>query len=189
MRKATLIVSGSREVRRRRAAQPPRVLHGTDLLSRNGHAPEPRAGGAAEVGTGCRIAGLSTRELDVLRLIARGSTNAEIAATLFVSISTIKKHLGSLLAKTAARDRIELVVLAYDHGLVTPAPLFCRACANEVGSCSQTHRHDRGSENSAHARASNGSVRTELERSMHPAGHRSKESGVQRAVSGDGASS
>lgn len=61
---------------------------------------------------------LSERELEVLRLVADGSTNAEIAASLFLSESTVKTHVGRLLQKLAVRDRVQLVILGYQTGLV-----------------------------------------------------------------------
>ncbi len=66
------------------------------------------------------LAVLSDRELEVLRLIARGSSNTEIAADLFVSERTVKGHIGSIFTKLGARDRSAAIVLAYDAGLVTP---------------------------------------------------------------------
>jgi DNA-binding NarL/FixJ family response regulator len=66
------------------------------------------------------VAALSQRELDVLRLIARGMTNAEIAGELYLSPATIKTHVARLLTKLDLRDRIQAVVLAYESGLVQP---------------------------------------------------------------------
>jgi DNA-binding NarL/FixJ family response regulator len=63
---------------------------------------------------------LSSREDEVLRLIARGMTNAEIAGQLAIGVETVRTHVANLLGKLVARDRTQAVVIAYDTGLLSP---------------------------------------------------------------------
>jgi DNA-binding NarL/FixJ family response regulator len=67
-----------------------------------------------------RLELLTDREHEVLRLMARGASNAEIAATLYVAEATVKTHVGSIFAKLDVRDRPAAIVFAYDHGVVAP---------------------------------------------------------------------
>jgi DNA-binding NarL/FixJ family response regulator len=68
-----------------------------------------------------RASDLSERELDVLRLMARGATNAEIGAQLHISEATVKSHVGAIFSKLVVRDRAAAIVYAFDHGLADPS--------------------------------------------------------------------
>jgi DNA-binding NarL/FixJ family response regulator len=72
-------------------------------------------------GDGLANANLTEREREVLRLVAAGLSNVEIAGELYLGIQTVKTHVGNVLAKLGARDRTQAVIRAYDSGFVTPA--------------------------------------------------------------------
>jgi len=63
---------------------------------------------------------LTTRELEVLKLVARGLSNAEIAKVAFISDGTVKTHVAHILAKLGLRDRVQVVVFAYERGIIEP---------------------------------------------------------------------
>jgi DNA-binding NarL/FixJ family response regulator len=82
------------------------------LLERFAASPDPGSRSAL-------LARLTERETDVLRLVARGLSNEEIAAELYLGVTTVKTHVARLLTKLGARDRVQAVVAAYEAGLVS----------------------------------------------------------------------
>ncbi|WP_275007247.1 response regulator [Promicromonospora iranensis] len=89
------------------------VAHYVDRPAVAGTVPEPRQVRGPDV--------LTEREREVLTQVGRGLSNDEIARALSISMGTVKSHMGSLLAKLHARDRAQLVIAAYEHGLVGTA--------------------------------------------------------------------
>ncbi|HKC28575.1 MAG TPA: helix-turn-helix transcriptional regulator [Jatrophihabitans sp.] len=71
-----------------------------------------------------RRARRSDRELDVLRLVAAGRSNAEVADALFLGEATVKSHVARILAKLALRDRVQIVIYSYESGLIQPGQML-----------------------------------------------------------------
>jgi DNA-binding NarL/FixJ family response regulator len=108
-----LLVAGIRAVHGGESLLAPTVTRRRMFLDR------PRA---VDAGARERLASLTARERETLQLVARGLTNAEIAADLFVSETTVKTHVGRVLMKLGVRDRVQAVIYAYETGVVSSGP-------------------------------------------------------------------
>ncbi|WP_371786408.1 response regulator [Streptosporangium subroseum] len=111
------LVEGVRVVYRGDSVVAPRLL--TRLIGAFVR-PSPRTGGVMSGAVALASLGLSEREREVLTLIAKGHSNADIAEALGVAVSTVKNHVTNLFAKVGVHDRAQAVIVAYEAGLVTP---------------------------------------------------------------------
>ncbi|WP_327308086.1 response regulator transcription factor [Streptomyces sp. NBC_01298] len=91
-----------------------------EFAARPDPGPDPEPGPAPAPARRAAVGGITEREREVLTLVGRGLSNAEIAAELTISVATAKAHLARLFTKLDARDRVQLVILAYEIGLVAP---------------------------------------------------------------------
>jgi DNA-binding NarL/FixJ family response regulator len=106
------LLGGIRVIAGGEALLSPRITR--RLIEEFAHRPEPSAASKAP------IEGLTDRELEVLAMVAKGLSNAEIATELIMSPATAKTHVSRLLTKLGARDRTQLVMIAYETGVTTP---------------------------------------------------------------------
>jgi DNA-binding NarL/FixJ family response regulator len=81
-----------------------------------------RFAASLDAGPSPELGALTDRELEILKLVAEGMSNAEIADRLFLGESTVKTHVSAVLRKLGVRDRVQAVIAAYDAGLVRPSP-------------------------------------------------------------------
>ncbi|ACQ78501.1 two component transcriptional regulator, LuxR family [Beutenbergia cavernae DSM 12333] len=109
------IVEAIRVVARGDAVLFPEAVRRLVAASPAGATPSP-----ADGPHGAAIGRLTEREEEVLRLVAAGMTNAEIAAQLWLGVETVKTHVGNVLAKLGARDRLQAAIVAYESGFVVP---------------------------------------------------------------------
>ncbi len=111
------IAEAIRIVERGEALIQPSVMRRlVDAFAKGGRAGKAAASDSARA----QVAELTEREREVLSLVAAGADNAQIAEALFISPATVKTHLARIMAKADAHDRAQLVILAYESGLVTP---------------------------------------------------------------------
>lgn len=117
------LVAAIRAVAAGDAVLAPRVTR--EVLRRQGlgASAAPAADGAERSAIEARVGGLTPREKEVFLSVARGLTNAEIARELFLSETTVKTHVGRVLAKLGARDRIQAVILAHRGGWTDDSPV------------------------------------------------------------------
>ena len=95
-----------------------RTVHDGRVPALPGRRPPARHPPRRAGGRGLAEANLTDREAEVLRLIAQGRSNAEIAAELFLGVETVKTHVRNVLAKLGARDRVQAVITAYESGFI-----------------------------------------------------------------------
>ncbi|GAA3112255.1 response regulator [Streptosporangium carneum] len=109
-------------------ADPERIIDAVRVAARGDALLDPgvtrrlidRFAGSPEPGEAARVSGLTPRETEVLLHVARGLSNAEIAAALGISPSTVKDHVAEILAELGVRDRVQATIVAYEAGLVRP---------------------------------------------------------------------
>jgi DNA-binding NarL/FixJ family response regulator len=109
-----------------KSSSPEQLVEAVQVIARGDALLSPAVTGrviqqfARPVSTATMPEGLTERETDVLRLIARGLANAEIAAELYVGEATVKTHVSNLFVKLGVRDRVQAVVFAYENGFAVP---------------------------------------------------------------------
>ncbi len=113
-----------------KVAPPERLIDAVRTVARGGGLLDPTvtlrvieqfsAGAPVRTTSSTRLTALTEREKDVLKLLARGMSNAEIAAELYLGEATVKTHVSGVLSKLGLRDRVQAVVAAYETGLIRP---------------------------------------------------------------------
>ena len=113
-----------------KVAPPEQLVHAVRTVAAGAGAARPggdaarhrvlRAAPTADPRAAAQLATLTDREVDVLRLVARGRSNAEIAAALFLGEATVKTYISRMLTKLDLRDRVQAAAFAYESGLIRP---------------------------------------------------------------------